>query len=157
MSNASSRVPAGRLMTGGHPYNDPISFRKSPSHAVLAPAAARATERKHVVKHPPLAFGLPPRTTHRLAPIAKIGVAKALAPLVLAIAVGSLGLDRESTIGMLTFPTLGVATLLGGVGAVLAGLVAMLGEHDRSVGTILATVAGALLGWFMIVELFIEG
>lgn len=55
------------------------------------------------------------------------------------------------------FPTLGIATLLGGVGAFLAGVVAMLREHDRSAGTILATVAGALLAWFMVVELFVEG
>ena len=109
------------------------------------------------MKHPSLAFGLPPRMARRFASIARIGVAAALALLGLAIVVGGLGLDRDGTIGTLIFPTLGIATLLGGVGAFLAGVVAMLGEHDRSVGTVLATVAGALLGWFMIVEMFIEG
>ena len=109
------------------------------------------------MKHPSLASGVPPRTAHRFASIARIGVATALAPRGLAIVVGGLGLDWDGAIGAVIFPTLGVATLLGGLGAFLAGVVAMLGEHDRSVGTILATVAGALLGWFMIVELFIEG
>src|SRR5688572_2211998 len=109
------------------------------------------------MKHPLLAFDLPPRTAHRFASVAKVGVAAALALLGLAIVVGSLGLDRDSTIGTLIFPALGILTLLGGVGAFLAGVVAILGDHDRSVGTILATVAGALLGWFMLVEMFIEG
>jgi hypothetical protein len=109
------------------------------------------------MKHPALAFDLPSATTRRFAPIAKTGVAAALVLLGLAIVIGSLGLDRDSTIGTLIFPALGIMTLLGGVGAFLAGLVAMLGEHDWSVGNILATIVGALIGWFMIFELFIEG
>ena len=109
------------------------------------------------MKHHSLAFDLRPRTAPRFASIAKIGAASALALLGLAIVAGSVGLDRESTIGGLVFPTLGIATLLSSAGAFLAGGVAMLREHDRSAGTVLATLAGALLGWFMIVELLIEG
>jgi hypothetical protein len=109
------------------------------------------------MKHPSLASGLPTPAADRFVFIAKLGAGAALAALGLAIVVGSLGLDRDAMIGTLVFPTLGVMTLLGGAGAFLAGVVAILGQHDRSVGTILATVAGALLGWFMIVELFIEG
>ena len=109
------------------------------------------------MKHPALAPGLPTPPAHRLASFAKIGVATALASLVLAIVAGSLGLDRESTIGTLIFPTPGIVTLLGGVGALPSGVIALLWEHDRAVGTLLATGAGALLGWFMIVEMIIEG
>jgi hypothetical protein len=109
------------------------------------------------MKHPSVTFDPSSRTYHRFASIAKIGVATALAALVLAITAGTLGLNRDGTIGTVVFPTLGVVTLLGGVGAFLAGLLAMLREHDRSGGVIVASVVGALLAWFMIVELFIEG
>jgi hypothetical protein len=109
------------------------------------------------MKYSTLAFGSPPTTARRFASIAKLGVAAALALFGLAILAGGLGLDRDGAIGTVIFPTLGVLTLLGGVGAFLAGIIAIFREHDRSVGTILATVAGALVGWFMIVEMFIEG
>jgi hypothetical protein len=103
-----------------------------------------------------LTFGLSPRMVRRYASIAKFSMAVVLALLGLAIVVGSSGLDRDGTIGTLIFPTLGILTLLGGVGAFLAGVVAMHREHDRSVGTILITIAGGLIGVFMIFEMFLE-
>jgi hypothetical protein len=97
------------------------------------------------------------RLAHRSASIAKAGVATAPAAVILAIALGRLGLDHDSRMGTAIFRMLGVVTLTGGVSALAAGVVAFLHGHDRSASTILAIVAGAFLSWLMVVEMFIAG
>jgi len=88
-----------------------------------------------------------PQGARRSAAIALVGLAIVVANL----------FDRDGVVGDIVLPALGIATLLSSAVAFLAGVVALLREREWSVGTILATLAGAFLCLLMMSELFIQG
>jgi hypothetical protein len=97
-----------------------------------------------------------PRSTRQFGFVARLSAAASLTLIGLAIVTGSLGVDSEDTIGSVLFPALGVAALVAGASAFFTGVAAILRDHDRTAGTIVVAIGGALLSWFMIVELLIE-
>lgn len=97
-------------------------------------------------------FDSAPHTSPRYAAIAKIGAVVAIVLVALVIVFANF-VDREGVVGDIILPVLGIGTLLSSVAGFLAGGVALLRERDRSVSTILATLAGALFGLLMISEL----
>lgn len=102
--------------------------------------------------HPSPTSDSDPHKTFRFGAIAKIGAVVAIVLVALVIVFANF-VDREGVVGDLILPVLGIGTLLSSVAGFLAGGVALLRERDRSVSTILATLAGALLGLLMISEL----